>query len=129
MAYFLPLDQAQDILKEMRKLLLRWLPDYNYPLEVRTVAAETAWLSPHYQRDNLVVSVCVTPGSTNDDFFRACDALFSEFHGRPHWGKMHFMTADHVASLFPRYNDFVTMRRRFDPAGTFLNNQMRELFA
>lgn len=39
------------------------------------------------------------------------------------------MTADRLERLFPRYNDFVTMRRRFDPKGTFLNNHTRALFA
>ncbi|MEM7134199.1 MAG: D-arabinono-1,4-lactone oxidase [Chloroflexota bacterium] len=129
MEYFLPLDQVHDILIEMRKLMLRWLPTSVYPLEVRNVAAEEAWMSPHYQRDNLVVSVCGEPGIDYWDFFRACDSLFAEFKGRPHWGKLHFMTADRVERLFPRYNDFVTMRRRFDPQGTFLNEHTRALFA
>lgn len=128
MEYFLPLAQAHDILVEMRKLMLRWLPTNIYPLEVRNVAAEDAWLSPHYQRDNLVVSVCGQPGADYWDFFRACDSLFAEFRGRPHWGKLHFMTADRVERLFPRYNNFVEMRRRFDPKGTFLNEHTRGLF-
>ena len=61
--------------------------------------------------------------------FRACDNLFAEFNGRPHWGKLHFMTADRVARLFPRYDDFVAMRRQFDPNGTFLNKHTHDLFA
>ena len=128
MEYFLPLDQAHDILTEMRKLMLRWLPKSVYPLEVRNVAAEDAWMSPHYQRDNLVVSVCGQPGADYWDFFRACDSLFAEFRGRPHWGKLHFMTADRVERIFPKYNDFVAMRRRFDPKGTFLNEHTAALF-
>lgn len=129
MEYFLPLDQAHDILPEMRKLMLRWLPLSIYPLEIRNVAAESAWLSPQYQRDNLVVSISGQPGTDYWDYLRACDSLFAEFRGRPHWGKLHFMTADRLERLFPRYNDFVTMRRRFDPKGTFLNNHTRALFA
>lgn len=128
MEYFVPLDQARDMLIEMRKLMLRWLPDSIYPLEVRTVAAEDAWLSPNYQRANLVVSTCGEPGTDFWDYLRACDSLFAEFKARPHWGKQHFMTADRVERLFPRYNDFVTMRRRFDPQGTFLNEHTRALF-
>ncbi|MEM7533753.1 MAG: D-arabinono-1,4-lactone oxidase [Chloroflexota bacterium] len=129
MEYFVPLEQAHDILVEMRKLMLRWLPKSVYPLEVRTVAAENAWMSPHYQRDNLVVSVSGQPGTDYWDYLRACDSLFAEFKGRPHWGKLHFMTADRLERLFPRYNDFVAMRRRFDPKGTYLNEHTRALFA
>lgn len=128
MEYFLPLEQATDILNEMRKLMFRWLPLSVYPLEIRTVAQDTAWLSPNYQRDNLVVSVSGKPGDDYWGYLRACDALFAEFKGRPHWGKLHFMTADRLARLFPRYEEFVAMRRRFDPQGTFLNAHTRALF-
>ena len=128
MEYFIPLDQAHDVLVEMRKLMLRWLPMSIYPLEIRNVAAEEAWLSPNYQRENLVVSVSGQPGTDYWDYLRACDSLFAEFKGRPHWGKLHFMTADRLARLFPRYNDFVAMRRRFDPKGIYLNEHTRALF-
>jgi hypothetical protein len=38
------------------------------------------------------------------------------------------MTADRVARLFPRYQDFVDVRRRLDPKGVFLNPHTRALF-
>ncbi len=127
--YFLPLEHAREILTEMRKLMLRWLPLSLYPLEIRMCAADDAWLSPNYQRENLVVSISGEPGQDYWPYLRACDSLFAEFHGRPHWGKLHFITADRCARLFPRYEEFVAMRRRFDPRGTFLNAHTRALFA
>jgi FAD/FMN-containing dehydrogenase len=126
--YFLPLDQARAILDEMRRLMMRWLPLSVYPLEIRVVAADDAWMSPNYQRDNLVVSISGEPGTEYWPYLRACDSLFAEFQGRPHWGKIHFMTADRVARLFPRYDDFVNVRRRLDPKGIFLNHHTRALF-
>jgi FAD/FMN-containing dehydrogenase len=126
--YFLPLDRAREILDEMRRLMLRWLPLSIYPLEVRVVAADQAWMSPNYQRDNLVVSISGEPGQDYWPYLRACDSLFAEYRGRPHWGKIHFMTADRVARLFPRYDDFVAVRRRLDPKGIFLNDHTRALF-
>jgi FAD/FMN-containing dehydrogenase len=129
MEYFLPLARAREILDAMRKLMRRWLPLSVYPLEVRMVAADDAWMSPNYQRENLVVSVSGEPGVDYWPYLRAVDALFAEFGGRPHWGKLHFMTADRLERLFPRYADFAAMRRRFDPAGVFLNAHTRALFA
>jgi FAD/FMN-containing dehydrogenase len=128
MEYFLPLEQAPTILHEMRKLMQRWLPLSIYPLEIRTVAKDDIWLSPNYGRDNLVVSISGQPGTDYWPYLRACDSLFAEFGGRPHWGKLHFMTADRLERLFPHYHDFVTMRRRFDPKGTFFNAHTRPLF-
>jgi len=126
--YFVPLDRAREVLEEMRRLMLRWLPLSIYPLEVRVVAADDAWMSPNYRRDNLVVSISGEPGQDYWPYLRACDSLFAEYKGRPHWGKIHFMTADRVARLFPRYDDFVDVRRRLDPKGIFLNHHTRALF-
>lgn len=126
--YFLPLEQTRVILNEMRKLMMKWLPLSVYPLEIRVVAADEAWMSPNYQQDNLVVSISGEPGTHYWPYLRACDSLFAEFRGRPHWGKLHFMTADRIARLFPRYDEFLEMRRRFDPKGTFLNSHTRALF-
>lgn len=69
MEYFLPLNKARDILIEMRKLMFRWLPLSVYPLEIRTVGNDDAWMSPNYQRNNLVVSVSGKPG---DDYWAIC---------------------------------------------------------
>ena len=126
--YFLPIGQSREIMNGMRKLMLDWLPLSVYPLEIRVVAADDAWLSPNYQRDNLVVSISGEPGTDYWPYLRACDELFAEYGGRPHWGKIHFMTSERIAALFPRYQDFVEMRRRFDPKGTFLNQHLRSLF-
>jgi len=126
--YFLPLERWRDILVEMRRLMLRWHPLSIYPLEIRVVAGEDAWISPNYHRDNLVVSISGQPGADYWPYLRACDSLFAEFSGRPHWGKLHFMTADRLARLFPRYEDFLEMRHRFDPSGVFLNDHLRPLF-
>ncbi|MFN8445773.1 MAG: D-arabinono-1,4-lactone oxidase [Caldilineaceae bacterium] len=128
MEYFLPLKDAHDILREMRKLMFRWLPLSVYPLEIRTVAGDQAWMSPNYQSDNLVVSISGKPSDDYWPYLRACDALFAEFKGRPHWGKLHFMSADRLARLFPRYEEFMQMRRRFDPKGIYLNKHTRALF-
>jgi FAD/FMN-containing dehydrogenase len=97
-------------------------------LEIRVVAADEAWMSPNYRRDNLVVSISGEPGTDYWPYLRACDKLFAEYGGRPHWGKIHFMTPERVSALFPRYEEFLAMRRRFDPHGTFLNPHLRALF-
>jgi FAD/FMN-containing dehydrogenase len=128
MEYFVPIEYTQDILHDMRKLMMRWLPYSIYPLEIRTVGKDDIWMSPNYLRDNLVVSISGQPGTDYWDYLRACDSLFAEYGGRPHWGKLHFMTADRLERLFPKYNDFVAMRRRFDPKGIFLNKHTKALF-
>jgi FAD/FMN-containing dehydrogenase len=127
--YFLPLSEARSILIEMRELMLKWLPLSVYPLEIRVVAADSAWLSPNYQRENLVVSISGEPGTDYWPYLRACDDLFASYDGRPHWGKIHFMSSARLTRLFPHYESFLETRQRFDPHGVFLNDHLEPLFA
>lgn len=126
--YFLPLDYAKGALRDQRALMVKSLPDSQFPLEVRVVAPESGWLSPNYNRASVVLSISGTPGTDYWPYLRATDALFGQFAARPHWGKLHFMTPQGMAALFPRYEDFKTLRRQFDPKGIFLNPHLAALF-
>jgi hypothetical protein len=61
--YFVPFDRGREALAAMRELMLASLPASVFPMEVRTVGAEDAWLSHSYERETVVISVsgtCVT---------------------------------------------------------------------
>ena len=60
--YFVALDRAPEALHAMRELMLASLPDSIYPLEVRTVGADDAFLSSQHGTDTVVISVSGTPG-------------------------------------------------------------------
>ena len=47
--------------------------------------------------------------------------------GRPHWGKINYLTGPELAAIHPRWSDWWTVRDRFDPAGTFLNDYLMEI--
>jgi FAD/FMN-containing dehydrogenase len=113
----------------MRELMLSSLPDSVYPLEVRTVGRDDAFLSPQYETDTTVISVSGKPGTDYWDYLRSVDALLAEFDARVHWGKLHFLTPERLRALYPRAEDFIAIRRELDPAGTFLNDHLRPLFA
>ncbi len=127
--YFVPLEHAPQALRAMRELMLSRLPESVYPLEVRTVGADEAFLSPQYQRATAVISVSGKPGTDYWDYLRSVDALLAEFGARVHWGKLHFLTPERLHELYPRADDFIALRRRLDPDGVFLNDHLRPLFA
>ncbi|WP_433066336.1 FAD-binding protein [Dactylosporangium sp. CS-033363] len=85
--------------------------------EIRTIAADRLWLSPHYERDSVALHFTWVP---NDDLaLRAVDALeevLAPFAPRPHWGKVF-----RNAPGYPRGGDFAALAARLDPAGTFRN--------
>jgi FAD/FMN-containing dehydrogenase len=109
--------------------MLHSLPQSVYPMEVRTVGPDEAYLSPNYGTATTVISVSGQPGTDYWAYLRSVDSLLTEFDARVHWGKLHFLTRDRLHALYPRAQEFIDIRRRFDPEGTFLNPHLRELFA
>ena len=126
--YFVALDRAPEALHAMRELMQRSLPDSVYPLEVRTVGPDEAFLSPQYRTPTVVISVSGTPGTDYWGYLRSVDALLAGFDARVHWGKLHFLTSERLHELYPRAGDFIALRRELDPQGIFLNDHLRPLF-
>jgi FAD/FMN-containing dehydrogenase len=127
--YFVPLEHGPDALQAMRQLMRSSLPDSVYPLEVRTVGADDAFLSPQYRTATTVISVSGKPGTDYSGYLRSVDALLTDFQARVHWGKLHFLTPERLHALYPRAADFIALRRELDPEGIFLNRHLRSLFA
>ena len=126
--YILPAASARDAFESQREFMLHNLPDSIFPMEFRFVAADQAWLSPKYMRDSVVISVSGKPGTDYWPYLKMCDERLFEQGGRPHWGKLHFMTGERLASQFEKYEAFKSLRRRFDPVGMFLNDHLAEMF-
>jgi FAD/FMN-containing dehydrogenase len=127
--YFVPLERGPDALSAMRDLMLRSLPDSVFPLEVRTVGPDDAYLSPNYKTATTVISVSGRPGTDYWDYLRSVDALLAQFSARVHWGKLHFLNAERLHALYPEADAFINLRRELDPGGMFLNDHLREMFA
>jgi FAD/FMN-containing dehydrogenase len=127
--YFVALEKGPDGLRAMRELMLRSLPDSVYPLEVRTVGPEAAFLSPNFETATTVISVSGKPGTDYWAYLRSVDALLADFDARVHWGKLHFLTPERLRGLYPRADDFIAARRPLDPDGVFLNDHLRPLFS
>jgi FAD/FMN-containing dehydrogenase len=126
--YFVPLERGPEALSAMRELMLHSLPDSIYPLEVRTVGPDDAYLSPNYKTATTVISVSGKPGTDYWDYLRSVDRLLSEFSARVHWGKLHFLTPERLHALYPEADAFIKARRELDPEGRFLNAHLAELF-
>jgi FAD/FMN-containing dehydrogenase len=127
--YFVPYEQGPDALAAMRELMLASLPASIFPMEVRTVGRDEAFLSHSYGRDTVVISVSGTPGTDYDAYLRDVDRLLGQFQARVHWGKLHYLTREQLLDRYPRANDFIATRRTLDPADTFLNAHLAPLFS
>jgi L-gulonolactone oxidase len=92
-----------------------------FPIEVRTVAGDDAFLSTAAGRDSGFVAVHMYSGMAWEPYFRAVEAIMDELDGRPHWGKRHFQTAATLRARYPDWDRFAAVRARLDPNGVFAN--------
>ncbi|MFB6171171.1 MAG: D-arabinono-1,4-lactone oxidase [Haloarculaceae archaeon] len=100
----------------------------SFPIEFRCVAADDVPLSPAYGRETTFVAVHRYHERPYRAFFDRCEAVFDEYEGRPHWGKLHTQTAADLAPRYPEWDRFQAVRRDLDPHGVFLNDHLRDLF-
>lgn len=111
--------------EQLRQLLRRDFPTLRWPIEYRTIAADDLWLSQAYDRDTVTLSVHQGIDADDGPLFSACEAVFREFGGRPHWGKLHGLSGPALAAVHPRWADWWRVRDALDPDGVFLNEVLR----
>ena len=128
MEWSLPAAHGADALREIRALISRREFPLMFPLEYRWVRADDLWLSPNHGRDSVHISVHQFRGMPFERYFDAVQAICLNHGGRPHWGKVHSLKGRRLAALYPRWDDFLALRERMDPAGRFLSPYLRELF-
>ncbi|ALG83820.1 D-arabinono-1,4-lactone oxidase [Gordonia phthalatica] len=129
MEYALPLDAVPDALRELRTVIDRRRHRVSFPVEVRAAAADELMLSTASGRASGYVAVHRYHRDDTLDaqsYFRDVEDVMTAHGGRPHWGKMHTRDADYLRSVYPRFDDFLAVRDRFDPQRTFANPYLRQ---
>ena len=121
MEYSVPAADGMACFLELRALLRSDFPEVRWPVEYRTLAADNVWLSTAYERDTVTLSVHQTIDEDETPYYRACEALFNRYGGRPHWGKLHYQRASTLADRYSEWTAFARARAELDSAGTFRN--------
>jgi len=85
-------------------------------------------LSPANGRDAVFIAVHRYHKKPYRETFKACQEVFRDYDGRPHWGKMHFLSADELRGMYPEWDAFLDVRENLDPDGVFLNDHLRGVF-
>ncbi len=125
--YAVPVEHGNEAVRAVRELMLTKHTNCIYPIEYRFTAADPAWMSPFHHQDSITLSVSGGPGIDYWAFLNDTDQILRRYNSRPHWGKMHFLDTQDVINLYPRADDFRTLRRELDPKGRFLNDHIRML--
>ena len=121
MEHALPVEALVPALKEIRAMVDRKGYLLNFPVEVRFTKGDDVPLSTAYGRDSAYIAVHVYKGMECQPFFRDVEDILRAYDARPHWGKMHYREADELSKLYPRWDEFITLRNQLDPQRTFSN--------
>lgn len=119
--YLVDRSAALDTLAALRRLQPLLAPVLQ-SVEIRTVAADDLWLSSSYGRPT--VGFHFTWQLDEAGVYAvlpAIEAALLPLGARPHWGKCFVATADDLAALYPRWDDFRQLRAGADPEGKFGN--------
>lgn len=90
--------------------------------EIRTVAADTLWMSPQYEQDTVAIHFTWKPRQEAVERAVAeLERVLEPLAARPHWGKLFLAEARTIATLYERLPDFRELSERLDPRGAFRN--------
>ncbi|KAJ2235527.1 D-arabinono-1,4-lactone oxidase, partial [Coemansia sp. RSA 475] len=129
-----PLERAPAALRALQ----RWVDDegarpggarVHFPVEIRFVQRNSVWLSPAYDQDVCYIGVIMyrpfhwpVPYKR---YWKAYEDIMRLHHGRPHWAKAHQMFYHDFVDCYPKFADFVQLRRDCDPQNIFVNDYLR----
>ncbi|MBK80746.1 MAG: oxidoreductase [Gammaproteobacteria bacterium] len=126
MEYSVPAAQGAACFAELRAMIRRDFPAVRWPVEYRLLAADDVWLSMASGRATVTLSVHQDVREDETAYYRACERIFLEYGGRPHWGKVHGLDGAALAAAHPHWRQWWAVRDGVDPDGVFLNDFLRQ---
>jgi L-gulono-1,4-lactone dehydrogenase len=121
MEYALPREHTAQAVRRVMDVIRERGFAVPFPIEVRTVASDDAFLSTAAGRESGFLAVHMYRGMAWEPYFRAVAEIMDELGGRPHWGKRHFHTAHTLRPRYPDWDRFQAVRVRLDREGRFQN--------
>jgi FAD-linked oxidoreductase len=127
MEYSLPAARMADAIRAIDACIRRERFRVHFPIECRYVRGDDIYLSPANGRDSAYIAVHMYRRMAYREYFAAVEAIFRDFGGRPHWGKMHMLTAAELCGLYPHWARFQAARRQLDPDGVLQNAYLNQI--
>ena len=127
MEYAVPRENAGAAFQAIRDVIDRESLQVSFPIEARVVAPDDITLSTASGRQTAYFAIHMFRGEPFEKYFRAVEAAMKELGGRPHWGKMHWRTAEDLRPVYPRFDEFVAQRDAVDPGRVFANAYLEQV--
>ena len=124
--FFVPREFAWEALSEINLLRDRIAP-HIHTSEIRCIAKDAIWMSPNYDRESVAIHFTWKQNWKEvEKLLGVIESKLARFNARPHWGKLFTMKKEKIQTLYPRYSDFLALRREFDPEAKFSNDFLAE---
>ena len=101
MEYAIPRAALTEALNRVRALVDDGGRYIGFPVEVRFTQGDDIPLSTAEGRDTCYIAVHVYKGTPYHEYFSGVERIMDDYGGRPHWGKLHFQTADDAGAPLP----------------------------
>jgi alditol oxidase len=91
--------------------------------EIRTIAADSLWMSPCYKQSSVSIHFTWKPEWEEvKQLLPVIERELSPFQPRPHWGKLFTMQPAELQSRYEKLTDFRQLVAKYDPRGKFRND-------
>jgi FAD-linked oxidoreductase len=127
MEYSIPRSACTEALNRVRRLVDDSGLRISFPVEVRFTAADDIPLSTGYGESRCYIAVHVFERMEYRRYFEGVEAIMNDYGGRPHWGKLHFQSAETLAPRYPEWDRFAAVRHRLDPDRIFTNAYLQRV--
>lgn len=128
MEYSIPAQHMKEVIEKMNVCIEKYQFHVHFPIECRYVKGDDISLSPSYGRDSAYIAVHMFKGMAYKKYFTEIEKIFHAYEGRPHWGKMHTLTASQLKTLYPEWDQFQRIRKQLDPNNILMNQYTTSLF-
>ena len=129
MEYTVPAADGPACLREIMHTIKEKNLPLSFPIEYRYVKADDIWLSMFEGQDGCSISIHQYGDLDYKAPFAVLEPIFLKYGGRPHWGKLHTLNSQQLATLYPKHwQDFQELRRSLDPQAKLMNAHLKTLF-
>ena len=126
------LDVFQTVFEELKTEINKWSNKsfIHIPMDVRFVYKDKSWLSYAYKKDIVTMGCVSRNAATADTYeaFKSIEKIFLKYGGKPHWAKRFAAKNAELSKVYDKWEDFKSLRTKFDPTNKFLNPYLAQLF-
>ena len=127
--FFVPRERAYEAIMAVETLHEKIEP-LLFVTEIRCIAADNFWMSTAYQRESVAIHFTWKPNTEGVmALLPELEAVLKPFDARPHWGKIFTQPAADLVKRYPKFQDFLQLKKQLDPKGVLSNTYLQRALA